>query len=152
MTTPPSVATDTPVAVFRRCADRAVLVYADAGADRGRAQAVGELAGVDERGTGPGPQRAEVCRRVHLGADLLAVEQFGVVAEPAHELGFLLEVGELARLERDDQVAGGLELGVDLEPLHICGERVEVFEPEPLELVELGAETRQAVADPVRER
>ena len=115
-------------------ADRAVLVDAHAGADRRRAQSVGELAGVDERRAGPRPQPAEIRRRVHLRADLLGVEQLGLVAEPAHQLGLLLEVRELVRLERDDQVAGRLELGVDLEPLQVGGERVEVLEPEPLEL------------------
>ena len=107
---------------------------------------------MDERGTRLGPQAAEVHRRVHLGPDPLAVEQLGVVAEPAHELGLLLEVGELARLERDDQVAGGLELGVHAESFQVRGQRVEVVEAHPLELLELIWETRQAVADPVRER
>ena len=106
--------------VLAELPDRAVLVDAHAGSHRRRAQAVGELAGVHERGPGPRPQR----RRRYIGEftsrpDLLGVEQLRVVPEPPRKLGLLVEVGELARLERDDQIAGRLELRVDPEALEV---------------------------------
>ena len=122
------------------------------GLNRRGAEAIAELARVHERRAGVGPKRPEKQRRAHLRARLLAVQHVRAMPEAAHQLGVRFELVELVRFEREQQIARGLVLRVDPEPLEVAGERVEVLEPELLEAVHLIREARQSVADPVRQR
>ena len=55
----------------------------------------------------------------NLLADLFAVEQLDVVAEPAQRRGLLVEPRQLVRLHRDVEIAAGGQVAVDPEPLEI---------------------------------
>ena len=79
----------------------------------------------------------------------VAIEQLDLVAEAAHQLGLVGQIGDLARLERDDQIPGRLEFGVDVEFVEIADEAIEVLAPEALERFDLVREPGQSVPDAV---
>ena len=117
-----------------------------------RGEPPGEPGRVRERAAVAVPEAAEVGGRGDLGLHLVAVEQDGIAAVPAQQLGTLRQLRELVRAGRDVELAGLLPLRVDAVPAERLGDRGEVLLAEPLELGDLAGEAGGAVRDPVRER
>ena len=140
-----------PGAVALDPADARVLVDPDAELLRGPREPPAELRRVDHGRARTAPDPAEEQRRVDLGADRVAIEHLGVVTEPRQRLGVLVEQRQLVRLDRDVEVARGVEVALDPEPLEVSPRVGEVLEPEPLERRHLVGKPGQAVVDPVGE-
>jgi len=63
---------------------------------------------------------------------VLAIEPLDLIAVAGEQLGLVVQIGQLARLERHHQVPVLLELGVDVEGAQVADETLEVLEAEAL--------------------
>ena len=86
-----------------------------------------------------------------LGTDRIAIQHVDVVAQAAHGIGLLNKPLDLMRLDGDVELARGLVLAVDVEPVDRLADRREVLEPEPLEHRHLLGKARHPVGDAVGE-
>src|ERR1019366_9506042 len=97
------------------------------------------------------PQAAQVGRRVNLGADTVAAQQFRLATQRPIGLGALPERGQLPVLGRDRQFSGALEATVDPVPGDGVGDLIQVARAEPLQGLDFPAESLQAVGQAMGE-
>ena len=101
--------------VGAQAGDPGALVDAYAEVEAGAAQSPGQLRRVHHGHPVGVEHPTQVRRRVHLGAHLVRVEQPHPVAVPAGQVGVGGQPVELVRLDGDGQLAGALEVAVDVE-------------------------------------